>query len=91
MTKPFLRPLVLVMLHLSHIPHIPDTKDPAASVHVDPMPSDWFSKDGRGTIFLEGIPGVGYVVAAAQAMEGNTVSSRHSAILPIDLLTPGSD
>lgn len=68
----------------------PDSIEPPV-IHLEPMPSDWFSKDGQGTIFLEGIPGVGYVVAAAQAIEGNTVSSRHSAILPIDLLTPGSD
>jgi hypothetical protein len=45
------------------------------------MSPEWFSKDGQGTIFLEGIPGVGYVVALAQAIDGNTVSSILSILI----------
>ena len=56
------------------LPHPPATRlEQDLESHI---PSDWFSKDGKGTIFLEGIPGVGYVVAAAQVTQGNTVSTR---------------
>jgi hypothetical protein len=35
---------------------------------------DWFSKDGAATVFLEGLPLLGYVVSAGQAIAGNSVS-----------------
>ena len=54
--------------------------------------SDWFSKDGKGTIFLEGIPGVGYMVAVAQAMDGNTVSyPRHRSLPTADISSGASE
>ena len=77
------------MLHPSSLTNHSDSTEPPI-IHLEPMHSDWFSKDGKGTIFLEGIPGVGYVVAAAQVMEGNPVSYRYSAISPIGMLTPSS-
>lgn len=50
------------------------------------MPPDWFSKDGKGTVFLEGLPGVGYVVAAAQAGHGNTEEAKRALIRSTDSL-----
>ncbi|OCH86587.1 hypothetical protein OBBRIDRAFT_838041 [Obba rivulosa] len=41
---------------------------------------DWFSKNGKATVFLEGLPVVGYVVAAGQGIAGNTEEAKRAAI-----------
>jgi len=49
--------------------------------------SDWFSKDGKATIFIEGLPVLGYVAAAVQAASGNTVRTNRQHANPSLLFT----
>ena len=65
------------------LPHAPATRlEQDLEAHMSP---DWFSKDGKGTIILESLLGVGYVVAAALHQPGER------ALRLADLLQGGSE